>query len=97
MQLYLFVQGILGYLLSLLYETVAGNWHSHKIKSWIFVVVCLGMGTWGAILDQTLQLTPLSWGDPESIISSLGTILHWGGVILAAGLTSFKFFIHKKS
>lgn len=96
MELYVFAQGVIGYLLSLAYESIAGNWHAHKIKTWIFVIVCIGMGTWGALLDGTLKFTALSWSSPEMIFASLMSVLQWVGIILGAGLTSFKFFIHKK-
>ena len=96
MELYVIVQGVIGYLMSLTYESIAGNWHAHKIKMWIFVIACLAMGTWGALLEGTLKFTALSWSDPEMIFASVVALLQWVGIILGAGLASFKFFIHKK-
>ena len=96
MDLYLVLRGFIGYMLSLSYESIAGNWHAKKIKAWIFVVLCLGVGAWGAILDGTLQFTKLSWGDPSLILTSISNLLEWAGIILFAGIASFKFFIYKK-
>ena len=96
MEVYLIVNSVVGYLLSLMYESIASNWHAYKIKAWIFVIVCFGMGTWGAVLDGSLKFSPLAWNSFDSVFASLATILQWGGVILGAGLASFKLFIHKK-
>jgi len=91
-----FMTGI-GFILSMIFETVTFKWHGRDIKKWVFTGVAILVGGGLAILQKEIALPALNWETTPDILNSLGGILSYGAAVLAGSALWFKTKITKIS
>ena len=91
-----FFTGI-GFILSMLFETVTFKWHGKDIKKWVFTLVSLVVGGGLAVLNKEVALPNMNWETTPDILNSLGSILSYGAAVLAGSAMWFKTKITKIS
>jgi len=89
-----FFTGI-GFILSMVFETVTFKWHGKDVKKWVFTGVALIVGGGLAVLNKEVALPNLNWETTPDILNSLASIMSYGAAVLAGSALWFKTNITK--